>query len=461
MTVRALVAAVALGACGVLAGSAGAASVGRTAPLPVWFHGDINVNAVVVSGEGSSWILRDEGETPLGVSRPCAPLADRHAARCPTGDDGWARLDLGSWDSVRKLPGTPGHLYVHVSGKRATVDVRDGQVDEVACGAPPTDVLADPHDRVWGSCDLLNGQPWQRDEWMAGEVRDADALDGDVVSTQDYGPIVVRGGAETRVLARFDEYRNIYGLTAGRDAAGQNIAVFRHSASIWTKHPRWLALSLAGGSRQTVQPSAHPGCTVDGVAIWEATVTTALACDHRTRTLVLRRVGDGATTVLLDRSYPKRHSRPIRITVRGDLAAVTGHGEIWVMRTGAAPCSGLIAGPVRGGRKNRVVQSVGRAAITGDEVVWPTLSGPMYAGMAADFDRWATRAQVGPDCHIVAGTARDMILHNWADAVLPVGDGVWLFRQASSLRRRPWQTVPPPLRPFADWLGSRTRRWDG
>ena len=89
-------------------------------------------------------------------------------------------------------------------------------------------------------------------------------------------------------------------------------------------------------------------------------------------------------------------------------------------------------------------------------MLWPTMSGWTRPGMGGTPNRWATIAQVGPDCRIVAGTARHMILNHSAEIVLPVGDSVWLLNPGYSLYRRTWQATPPPLRPFADWLGSRT-----
>ena len=427
---------------------------GRGGPVQLWSGHE--VNAVTVGVRDADWLIRDDGPKPLKVRRPCRPVASENAALCPTRHRvEWARFTLSSWDSLRKQPDLHGlHVRVEVEGTRATVDVRDGQVDEVVCQYP-ADVVADPIDRVWGGCDVLNGIPWQRDTVIDTAPLEMDVLDGQIAWTRADGRLRLRNGDGTRDITPFGGHRRVQRVTLGRDARGRAIAVFLacrgHGCS------RWYAMRLADGHVRRVRPTALSGCTVRSLAVWRRALTTAQRCGLPGGGSVDRVVREAGGRILMRRKMPPRSASaiwPVRVRVRGAFIAYYNGNDVWLLQTGPHPCRRHVSDSADAPDWSFYSE---QPLLAGDDLVWPTVSDGWTGGLGFH-GSWVTMARVASGCRLVR-PERYAILGRAAFAAAPVGGRlyylafpIWDLSAAPvALRERALATVGPPIEPYLSW----------
>jgi len=470
-----------VGVVGACAGSSAALAgvVGSDFSLVIWRSGPPREDVRISATEGE-WLVRDAGPTPITIgNETCQIVADQNSARCPpaTVPADWRLVQMDPGDALRKnTQGTELHAYVNVDwgpdrdpdvaipGAAASIDVRDGVVDEVTC-EEPAQVMADGLDRVWGDCTILNGRRWQRDTMLSASARDFDVLGPTVAWLNARGRISLRAHGATRRLRVPGRDGRPQRLTLGRDGAGAPVAVFARCGPKVCE--RWYALRLGDRHVQRLHPKSGRACDVESVALWRDTLTSGQTCGRNAVVRVRRQVRG---RVVFDRRVRQRRFSPgpyrVRVAGRGTRVALYAHGDVVLMNTRpGARCATTIDSS---SDSANISHAVGQPLLVGTDLIWPSkLQG---IGGGVPYDRtWVTIAPRNGPCgvdlprarYVIVGTTRmihgiPLTSQTKLQAAAIMGGRLvfldhnpqWLDRPWNGLHTRPLETVGSPLSPF-------------
>jgi len=353
-----------------------------------------SVMTVSRAPDGAVLVREDAPTGELRAIGRCRRTGDAAVARCP-GTIVRARITF-AFDVAHRLVVEP-HARMRVAvfsleGGNDSFDLRGASAALARCGVGRDSVLAPAPMRIWGSCETVNGAPWQpRTRLGFVHGADLDAAPGGIAWVDPNGLLHLRTGldAPERVVAPPQALR--FGrLDVGVDAGGRAIATVATCDST-NGCGHWQSRLVASGARVPLRLVAPRGCQVAFVARWRGRTALGVEC------------GGAPNVVVTGGGRPQRFALPSQVgsgEVRG-AAAVDLRGDLltadfdrpqwaalWALRVGARPCRALLDAAATAG-------APGQAHIAqGGRVVWPFFGGLPGSWFAA----WNTVASVSSRC---------------------------------------------------------------